>query len=113
MKDEIQGLRQVVEDVMTEVESTRNSDKKLIFMVLNRKKLITDTGHGYFILKKNIPELPSFQSIRLVRQIIQNQEKRLLPTDPEVRRMRRINEEEMKNIHKWDDTSDDDINALI
>ena len=111
MKREIQTLKQLISDIMSSHEIARNSDKQLIFLVLKYLNLIADTGHGYYLLHKNIPELPSFQSIRLVRQIIQNQEGRLLPTDPKVRKLRKINEDDMKAIHTWEkDTCDDDIN---
>jgi len=113
MKKDVLAMRQIVDEVMSNHPETRNSDKLLTFKVLERLGLITDTGHGYYFTKSKISEMPSFQSIRLVRQIIQNQEKRLLPTDPEVMRLRRIYDAEMKDIHKWYDDDEENPDDLI
>lgn len=50
-----------------------------------------------FVYLKDILELPREDSIRRVRAVIQNVEKKYLPTTPEIRKRRKIAEEDWLN----------------
>jgi len=101
MKEEILFQRELVESIMTQEVNTRNSDKDLVFSVLRELGIAKDTKHGYYILKKDIDKMPAFESITRIRRKIQNDEGRLLPTNPEVLKERRLLEAEMQDIHAW------------
>ena len=101
MKSDILFQRELVEDIMIREPNTRNSDKELVFSVLRELGIAKDTKHGYFILKKDIDDMPAFESITRIRRKIQNDEGRLLPTNPDVLKERRLLEAEMKDIHSW------------
>jgi len=70
----------------------RNDDKWLTWKYLREK-----AGINIFIPFEDFEKMPSFESIRRIRQHIQNTEKKLLPTDEKVRKQRKISEEEWRD----------------
>lgn len=54
------------------------------------KSSVNPPDRFFIIDVENIDKLPSFESIRRRREEIQNDEKRLIPTDPEVLAKRQI-----------------------
>ena len=72
-------------------QKCRNSDKWLVWKYLRDK-----AGINIFIPFEDFERMPSFESIRRIRQYIQNTEKKFLPTDPKVRIERKVNEEEWR-----------------
>lgn len=78
-------IRLGVLKLMREDERCRNDDKWLIW-----KYLRECAGVKIFIPFKQFDKMPSFESIRRIRQHIQNTEGKLLPTVAHVRRERRI-----------------------
>lgn len=80
-------------------ENPRNSDVSLmlqIWTVFYAKYLhISESGEiGLAVNVENLYRLPREDNIKRYRAIIQNQEKKFLPTNPEVRRKRRTLEED-------------------
>lgn len=99
--DDIKKMKRIVEKIMQKHPETRNSDTILIFKVLKELGCIEYNTEGYIIKYVDLYKIPSFESITRVRRKIQNDEKRLLPTDEKVLRQRGMLKEEMKEIHKW------------
>jgi hypothetical protein len=84
-------IKRGVLELLREDERCRNDDKWLVWKYLREK-----AGIQIFIPFEDFKKMPAFESIRRVRQHIQNDLKLFLPTDPEVRIARRIEEEEWK-----------------
>lgn len=85
-------IRSGVLRLLKEDERCRNDDKWLIWRFLRE-----EAGVRIFIPFEQFRDMPSFESIRRMRQHIQNTEQKLLPTDPEVRTARRISQLEWRN----------------
>jgi len=85
--------KQVVENALRDFPETRNSDKKLFLKVFERFGLyLTDDQ------KKRFLEMPAcFESIRRMRQKIQNEEKKYLP-DKQVIQFRKQEEESIRHV---------------
>lgn len=90
-------LRDMVEDRLRNDEQTRNSDIKLTISVWIKyyPNYVLDTSQGEKsgIFLDALFELPREDNIKRIRAKIQNEEKKYLPTDPEVRKKRNISEE--------------------
>lgn len=84
---EIKTVKAMVERVLEEIPSTRNSDKELtiqLWQIFFSEHIFYERGEKACIRLESIWDLPSQDSIKRVRAEIQNVEKRLIPTDPEV-----------------------------
>jgi len=91
-------LRDMVETVLKDVEETRNSDIKLTIAIWIKyypdHVLNTSRGDKTGIFLESLYKLPREDNVKRIRAKIQNDEKKYLPTDPDVRRKRKISEEE-------------------
>lgn len=91
-------LRDMVETVLKDVEVTRNSDITLTVEIWKRyypnEVLTTSRGEATGIFIEALYRLPREDNVKRIRAKIQNEEKKYLPTDPEVRKKRSISEDE-------------------
>ena len=92
---EFEETKKIVVALLQKEERCRNDDRWLIFRFMEHRgvdiKIDDDT------MKINIPldkfcDIPNFETIRRVRAEIQNDDGKLLPTDPKVLIKRRIRE---------------------
>lgn len=91
IQKEFRTIKKQVEKALKENESARNDDKYLTWLVLRNYTNI-------YIKFTDFNKLPSFETIRRMRQVIQNKEKRLIPTDPKVIKKRQQREKEIRKI---------------
>lgn len=84
------SIRDRVISVLKEFPETRNDDNRLYLKVLEDMGVATVGSLGIYIKIENIDKLLSPESIRRRRQEIQNDEKRFIPTDPDVIAKRRM-----------------------
>lgn len=100
MAEELKGRALKVYKIMEQHEGARNNDWTLMAHYINKyyKRLTHTDANGDAVLRlKDMKKLPSWQTIRLARQIIQNTQGLLLPTDPKVTKMRKIKERDIKD----------------
>lgn len=93
---ELKKYKEKVYAILRDSEAARNSDGVLMAHYINvyHPNLVKMDEEGDKVIKlKNLKALPPFENIRRVRQIIQNVNNEFLPTDPSVRKNRRIKEE--------------------
>lgn len=88
-REELDSVKEWVLHFLKTDERCRNSDKWLTYRVLRQYTSI-------YIPFADFQKMPSFESIRRTRAHVQNQEKKFLPTDANVRKKRRIREEEWR-----------------
>lgn len=88
-RDEIEKINAMVFKLMKEDERCRNDDEWLTFKVCSNFTKI-------FIPFEDFKKLPSFATIRRVRAQIQNVDKELLPTIPEVAIKRRVRDDDFR-----------------
>lgn len=102
MSTDLPKLRVMVERVLKEFTSARNSDQWLtikIWTLYFPSKIIElpsdvpESASIKAVKLTDIMELPREDNVKRIRAIIQNEEHRFLPTSPEVRKQRKINEE--------------------
>ena len=90
-------LRDMVEDRLKNEEETRNSDIKLTIAIWRKfyPNYVLDTSQGdkSGIFLDALFILPREDNIKRIRAKIQNEENKYLPTDPNVRRKRKISED--------------------
>ena len=100
--EELKGRAQKVFKIMERHEQSRNNDWTLMAHYINTyyPRLTTTIDGDIAIKLKDLKKLPSWQSIRLSRQIIQNEHGKLLPTDPKVRKIRKIKEKDIREC-EW------------
>ena len=96
---ELKTYKQRVRKVLSEHEEARNNDGTLLafYIYTFHKGLVKKTDGEYSILLKDFKNLPAIENIRRSRQIIQNDNNEYLPTREEVRKARKIKEENYKN----------------
>lgn len=87
--EEIEKINQMVRELMERDERCRNDDEWLTYLIC---KNFTNIVIPFEDFKK----LPSFATIRRVRAQIQNVDKQLLPTSPEVAIKRRVRDEDFR-----------------
>lgn len=87
----------MVETVLRDDEETRNSDIKLTIAIWREfyPNYVLDTSQGdkSGIFLDALFILPREDNIKRIRAKIQNEENKYLPTDPNVRKKRKISEE--------------------
>ena len=101
--EQLKGRAAKVYTVLEERPHARNNDWTLMACYILKyysKLLFTNADGDWCIKLKNLKILCSWQSIRLARQIIQNEHGLLLPTDPKVMRVRKIKEKNIKDA-EW------------
>lgn len=86
-------LKVKVERVLEDYPKTRNNDKELVWALWQRFHHITES-----ISKEVYMDLPAESAIIRIRAVIQNDEKKLIPTDWKVAQARGWQEAEWK-IH--------------
>jgi hypothetical protein len=90
---ELQTIKNVVEEVLTQDLKTRDSDKWLILQVIRK------LGFRIYVDYEELRRMPSFESITRARRYIQNTEKKLLPSFP-VGEVRNLNENNYKEFFR-------------
>ena len=98
--EELKGRMVKVYKVMLDNESARNNDWTLMAHYIKRyySRLIFEHDGDWCIKLKSMKKLPSWQSIRLSRQVLQNEKGLVLPTDPKVTKVRRLKEKSIKEV---------------
>lgn len=89
VEKEFETVKSQVRKAMANEERCRNDDKYLTWKVMRNYTNI-------YIKFEDFEKLPSFETIRRTRQLLQNKEGVLLPTDPAVRVKRQEREREVK-----------------
>lgn len=93
---ELKHYKAKVQKILEDHESARNNDGTLMayFVQKHCSHLVVKDPDGVEMLPlKNFKHLPPFENIRRSRAIIQNDNQMLQPTDPAVRKARRIKEQ--------------------
>jgi len=85
VKEQLRSVKERVEWLLKNYPETRNDDRYLIILYL--RYFTPMRRYLDFVPYKVIKDLPSFETIRRVRQLIQEKGK-YLPTNPEVMRRR-------------------------
>lgn len=89
MPSELRTIKEVVREVLEESPKARNSDKLLILQCLRKM------GFKIYVDYRELSAMPSWESLRRCRQVIQNEEGLYLP-DEDIDELRFKKEEEMK-----------------
>jgi len=97
--------KQIIETLAAE-EATRNSDQLLTVRIWERyyPKLVCRMPEQFtnvrepFVFISDVLKLPREDNVKRIRAVIQNVEHRYLPTDPAVRRRRKISEEAWRSF---------------
>lgn len=89
MRDKRDTVRKGVLEILENDERARNSDAWLIWRFIREKD-----GIDMFIPFEDFEKMTSFETIRRIRQHIQNTEHKILPTDVKVRNERNISYQE-------------------
>lgn len=113
--EELKGRAHKVFKIMAEYPQARNNDWTLMahYIHIYYFRLLQKDQDGDLVIKlKHLKELPSWQSIRLARQIIQNEKGLLLPTDPKVLKIRKIKEENIRNA-EWREAKKEEFEEPI
>jgi len=91
VKKELKKVKEYVLELLEKDERCRNSDKWLTYKVMRKFTNI-------YIPFEDFEKMPSFESIRRTRAMIQNKEGLFLPTDKDVIKKRKINQEEWREF---------------
>ena len=91
-------IKNKVENILKNFPQTRASDDKLIarYIFEYHKNMVDLLGDDAVIKLKDLAKLPSFETIRRSRQLIQNTEKKYQP-EPKVIEYRREQEQSMRD----------------
>lgn len=95
-KSTIKKKKDMVVFCLREFEETRNSDITLLIKVWEEfypQRIKTGKGGERGVWLRDLYDLPREEHVRRIRAVIQNEEGKYLPTDPAVRKQRRINED--------------------
>lgn len=106
IEGEFKTMKELVLDVLRKSERSRNDDSWLILCVMQRlgedlKCVRREDGSiriDWFNI--NSERLSCFETIRRVRQEIQNVHKMFLPTDPSILIKRRIRQEGIRSYYR-------------
>lgn len=97
---ELKHFKVKVKHILELYEKARNNDGTLYAYFIKMycpSLLVTDPDGVDMLPLKNFQHLPAMENIRRCRQIIQNDNQILRPTDPKVLKARRIKEENYRN----------------
>lgn len=100
MAKRLRDVKDKVYKILQKSENARNNDGSLNahFLAEHCKQFIhKDLDGNDVVALKDFKHLPSFESLRRSRQIIQNDDGEFLPTMQSVRKARRIKEEQWRN----------------
>ncbi len=95
IEEEFESTKKLVMEVLETDKRARNNDLWLILMIWQKKQHI-DLKIDY----NDIPKMINPETIRRMRQVIQNDEGNLLPDDPMVLTKRRIREDSIRKYFK-------------
>jgi hypothetical protein len=90
-KAEFRTVRAIIEDILEKDIRARNCDKWLTYKVF---RYFTNI----YIPFEDFDKIPSFETVKRCRCVIQNVEKRFLPTDPNVIARRQKRQQEVKEV---------------
>lgn len=91
-------LYTLVESTLSKSEESCNDDKCLIFNIFKELGCFSKEADALIIKQSQLSDLPSFESIRRIRQKIQNEEGRFLPTYGNVLVKRGFTEQTVRSI---------------
>lgn len=97
IEEEFESTKKIVEEILRVDKRSRNNDLWLILMIWQKKQHI-DLKIDY----NDIPKMINPETIRRMRQVIQNDEENFLPDDPMVLTKRRIREDAIRKYFKPD-----------
>ncbi len=98
---ELKHVKVKVRTVLATKKHTRNNDNALTAEYIKRfykQHVYRDRSGNLVVRLKDFKKLPTLESIRRCRAIIQNVNKQYLPTDAKVRKARRIKEKTYHNV---------------
>lgn len=93
LSGEIEIVYNQVNEIMRQKEEARNNDNWLWYWIIK-------TYHypGLYFPFEILNNMPTFETCRRIRQKIQNEEKRYMPTNPEIFQKRRLRQDEMRHL---------------
>ena len=118
---QLNGMKQLVWDILSKDTRARNDDKWLIIEVLKKKGIraewrkYTPGGSNWIqidMTEEQLGEMPAFETITRVRRDIQNNDGQWLPTDPQVIYQRKIREEIIREYYGNDQKMLSDYTTL-
>lgn len=92
---QLKHYKEKVRGILEDHPQARNNDGTLIAHYINiyHPHFVFEDINGHKSINlKHFKELPPFENLRRLRQIIQHDNEELQPTDPRVTKMRRIKE---------------------
>lgn len=96
----LRTYKEKVKVILQEHPKARNNDGTMIahYIAKHLSPFVHKDADGEQCVRlKDFQHLPPFENLRRARAIIQNDDNELLPTDPKVRKARRIKEENWRN----------------
>ena len=97
---QLKFFKDKVRSILKRHEKTRNNDHRLLaqYVYEFRKGIISQTADGEPCVKlADFEKMPPSQTLVNNRKIIQNHDGEFIPTDPKVRKARRIKEKNIRN----------------
>jgi len=96
---ELKTYKQRVRVILERYEKARNNDGSLYayYILTYHKHMLEGEGNEVSIKLKYLKDLPPMENIRRSRQLIQNGDNEYLPTDPAVRKARKIKEQNWRD----------------
>ena len=101
-KEELETTRKIVEEFLRDDILCRNSDKWLIFKVL--EKICQRNGVKIFVPFNLFERFPAYETISRIRRKIQNDEKMFPPTDPVIVAKRTAKERRFRREFRHEQT---------
>ncbi len=99
-KNSLETVEGNVRKILEKYPETRNNDLLLILCylryVVHLKCYGSEKPHRLWIQDKDVNSIKSLDGIKRVRQKIQNEYHKFMPTDPEIRKRRKISEDIFK-----------------
>lgn len=95
----MRNLKEKILSILNEDEESRNSDIRLTQMIwwrFHNNKLIELEDKKLAVRLSDLFDLPREDNIKRIRAKIQNEENKFLPTREDVRKQRKINEEQWR-----------------
>lgn len=89
LREELKRVKEIVRKILAEDEKARNSDKYLTYKVM---KQFTNIAIPF----EEFEKIPTFESVRRTRQILQNREHLFMPTDEDIIQKRKSRQKEFK-----------------
>jgi len=100
VSEEIETTEELVRGILKQDIRCRNSDKKLVWSVLNI--IAKRNGYKLYIPFELFEKYPAYETISRVRRKIQNNQGLYLPTDPQVLIKRGLKEKHFRKEFRYD-----------